>query len=73
MNQADSQHSRAVPERIRIRLAFFHLTVAGKWRRLTKLKRTPRTWTAYIPNQPEQEARHAVAVPRAFGRPRLPR
>ena len=48
MSQADFQHSRRVSERIRIGLAFFHLTVAGKWRRLTRIKRTPRIWTVHI-------------------------
>jgi hypothetical protein len=72
MPQADFQHSRAVPERIRIGIAFFHLTVAGKWRRLTRLKRTPRTWAAHIPEHPEQNARHALSVSRPYGRPRLP-
>ena len=72
MTQADSQHSRRVSERIRIGLAFFHLTVAGKWRRLTQLKRTPGIWTAHIPAYPERNARHALAVSRAYGRPLLP-
>ncbi len=72
MSQADSQHSRRVSKRIRIGLAFFHLTVAGKWRRLTRIKRTPGIWTAHIPDRPEQEARHALACSRAYGRPQLP-
>ncbi len=71
MSQADSQHSRRVSKRIRIGLAFFHLTVAGKWRKLTRFKRTPGIWTAHIPDCPEQEARHALAVSRTYGRPRL--
>ena len=54
MSQADSQHSRRVSKRIRIGLAFLHLTVAGKWCRLTRIKRTPGIWTAHIPDHPEQ-------------------
>ncbi len=72
MTQADSEDSTRISNRIRIGLAFFHLTVAGKWRRLTWLKRTPGIWTAHIPECPEQNARHALAVSRAYGRPRLP-
>ncbi len=72
MTQADFQHSTRVSERIRIGLAFFHLTVAGKWRHLTRIKRTPGIWTAHIPNYPERNARHALAVSRAYGRPPLP-
>ena len=72
MTQADFQHSRRVSERIRIGLAFFHLTVAGKWRYLTRLKHTPRIWTAHIPAHPELNTRHALKVSRAYGRPRLP-
>ncbi len=72
MSQADLQHSRRVANRIRLGLAFLHLTVAGKWRRLTHTKRTPGIWTAHIPDHPEQEARHALACSRAYGRPQLP-
>ncbi len=72
MIQADSQHSRRVSERIRIGLAFFHLNVAGKWRRLTQTKRSPGLWTAHIPAHLERETRQALAVSRADGRPPLP-
>ena len=72
MSQADLQHSRRVSKRIRIGLAFFHLTAASKWRRLTRIKRTPGIWTAHIPDRPEQEACHALKCSRAYGRPRLP-
>ena len=72
MSQADSQHSRRVSKRIRIGLAFFHLTVAGKWRRLTGLKRTPGIWTAHIPDRAGQEARHALKSSRGYGGPGLP-
>ncbi len=72
MTQAKAEDSTRVANRIRNGLAFFHLTVAGKWRRLTRLKRTPWIWTAHIPEHPELNARHALAVSRAFGRPRLP-
>ena len=54
------------------RLAFFYLNVAGRWRRLAKVKRTPGIWTAHIPAHPEQEARRALAYSKAYGRPRLP-
>ena len=72
MIQAVLQHSTGLPARERVRLAFFYLRVAGKWRQLTQLKRTPGIWTAHIPAHPEQEARHALACSRAYGRPRLP-
>ena len=72
MSQAAWQHSRYLPARERVRLAFLFLNAAAGWRRLTKLKRTPGVWTAHIPDYPEREARHALACSRAYGRPWLP-
>ena len=72
MTQADFQHSRRAAQRIRLGLAFLYLTVAGKWRRLTRVKRTPGVWTAHIPDYPERNARHALKCSRAYGRPELP-
>ncbi len=53
-------------------LAFSTLNAAIGWRRLAQQKRTPRIWTAHIPDHPERNARHLLELSRAIGRPNLP-
>ena len=57
---------------IRLGLALFDLTTASKWRHLTRVNRTPGTWTAHIPNHSERNAQHALKCSRAYGLPPLP-